>query len=209
MNERTDSDVLMPGVVAAIGQQLLTETETMEPELAPTPTFGLKKVFSVMELKARGWAKAAIRKLKLIELRNTWIGLKAGFAARMQSAAAASSTEEEKLQEYVDFVEIVLPKLTAEELASRAITHFNDFVADTEKHKAFNGSAQEFLRRISVNYVRHELAEYAEHFPEIVEAPIYLCELYDGIGRMYPHLHDECRRQNNERAIRERQVQMK
>jgi hypothetical protein len=105
--------------------------------------------------------------------------------------------------------------LTAEELASRAISHFNDFVADTEKHKAFVGSALEFLNRISVNYLGHQMAAFEEHLHKmevmagVDEVPLDLCEIYDAIGRTYPHLRDECRKQNKDRAMREREVQMK
>src|ERR1017187_5255409 len=50
-------------------------------------------------------------------------------------------------------------------------------------------SAREFLSRISVNYLRHQLATYEEQLYEIAGktgadgAPIDLREMYDGIGR--------------------------
>ena len=228
-------------VIAAIGQ-LLTDAQTTQPESAPTPTLDVKKLFSVTELRARGWIEAIIRKLasklddtrpnpidkcaapmkfylaarmKLIELRKTWIAWKTWSALRKQSAVAAASAREEELQGYVGLIESAGAKLTAEELAARAISHFNDFVADTEKHKAFVGSALEFLNRISVNYLGHQMAAFEEHLHKmevmagVDEVPLDLCEIYDAIGRTYPHLRDECRKQNKDRAMREREVQMK
>ena len=240
MKERTDRDVLMQIGIAAIGQ-LLTDAQTTQPESAPTPTLDVKKLFSVTELRARGWIEATIRKLasklddirpnpidkcaapmkfylaarmKLIELCKTWIAWKTWSALRKQSAVAAASAREEELQGYVGLIESAGAKLTAEELAARAISHFNDFVADTEKHKAFVGSALEFLNRISVNYLGHQMAAFEEHLHKmesmagVDEVPLDLREIYDAIGRTYPHLRDECRKQNNDRAMRERQVQM-
>ena len=227
MNEQTDPDVLMQAAIAAIEQQLLTETETKQPESAFPPPIGRNKLFRVSQLQASGWTEAVTRKLasepndtlpnsiykcpapmkfylaarmKLIELRKTWIAWRTGSALRKQSAAAAVSAKEEKLQGYVDLVEIAVAKLTAEELASRAISHFNDFVADTEKHKAFVGSALEFLNRIGVNYLGHQMAAFEEHLHKsaamagVDAVPLDLREIYDAIGRTYPHLRDECRK---------------
>ena len=118
------------------------------------------------------------------------------------------------LCETCGLIEIAGAKFTAEELASRAISHFNDSVADTEKHKAFVGSALEFLNRISVNYLGHYMAAFEEYLHKmeamagVDEVPLDLRKIYEAIGRTYPHLRDECRKQNNDRAMRERQVQM-
>ena len=153
--------------------------------------------------------------MKLIELCKTWIAWKTWSALRKQSAVAAASAREEELQGYVGLIEIAGAKLTAEELASRAISHFKDSVADTEKHKAFVGSALEFLNRISVNYLGHYMAAFEEHLHKmeamagVGAVPLDLREIHNAIGRMYPHLRDECRRQNIERGMLERQVQLK
>ena len=150
----------------------------------------------------------------LIEIRKTWIAWKTWSALRKQPAAAAANAREEELQGYVGLISIAGAEFTAEELASRAISHFNDSVADTEKHKAFVGSALEFLNRISVNYLGHQMAAFEEHLHKmesmagVDEVPLDLREIYEAIGRTYPHLRDECRKQNNDRAVRERQVQM-
>jgi hypothetical protein len=47
-----------------------------------------------------------------------------------------------------------------------------------------------------------------ESMAGVDEVPLDLREIYDAIGSTYPHLRDECRKQNNDRAMRERQVQM-
>ena len=209
MTEQTDPDVLMQAAIAAIEQQLLTETETKQPESAPTASIGQNGLLSVTELLAAAPMKFYLAaRMKLIELRKTWIAWRTG------SALQAVSAKEEELQAYVGLIEIAGAKLTAEELASRAISHFNDFIADTEKSKVFVGSALEFLNRISVNYLGHQMAAFEEHLHKmesmagVDEVPLDLREIYEAIGRTYPHLRDECRKQNNDRAMRERQVQM-
>ena len=217
MSEQTDPDVLMQAAFAAIEQQGLTETETKQPESAPTASIGQKGLLSLTELLAAAPMKFYLAaRVELIEVRKTWIAWKTWFALRKQSAAAAASAREEELQGYVDLIEIAgAAELTAEELASRAIRHFNDSVPDTEKHRAFVGSALDFLNRISVNYLGHQMAAFEEHLHKmeamagVDEVPIDRREIYEAIGRTYPHLRDECRKQNNDRAMREREVQMK
>src|ERR1035437_7985731 len=211
MTEQTDPDVLMQAAIAAIEQQLLTETETKQPKSAPTAGIGQNKLFSVTELLAAAPMKFYLTaRMQLIELRKTWIAWRTESALRKQSAAVAASAKEVELQAYVGLIEIAGAKLTAEELASRAISHFNDFVADTEKHKAFVGSALEFLNRIGVNYLGHQMAAFEEHLHKsaamagVDAVPLDLREIYDAIGRTYPHLRDEFRKQNNDRAMRER-----
>ena len=215
MNKQTDSDVLRQAAAAANNQQLLTETETKQPKSAPTANIGQNKLFSVTALLAAAPLTFYLAaRMKLIELRNTWIAWKTWSALRKQSAAAAASAREEELQEYVGLIEIAgAAEFTAEELASRAISHFNDSVADTEKHTAFVGSALDFLNRISVNYLGHQMAAFEVYLHKgaamagVDAVPLNLREIYDAIGRTYPHLSDECRKQNNDRAMRERQAQ--
>jgi hypothetical protein len=215
MNKQANPNVLMHGVIAAIEQQVLTETETKQPESAPNSSIGQNGLLSVTELLAAAPMKFYLAaRMKLIELRKTWVAWRTGSALRKQSAAAAASAREEELQAYVGLIEIAgAAEFTAEELASRAISHFNDSVADSEKHKAFVGSALEFLNRISVNYLGHCMAAFEEHLHEsagmagVDAVPLDLREIYEAIGRTYPHLSDECRKQNNDRAMRDRQAQ--
>jgi hypothetical protein len=217
MNEQTDPDVLMHGVIAAVGPQALTEMETKRPESAPAASIGHNELFSVTELLAAAPMKFYLAaRMKLIELRKAWIAWRTGSALREQSAAAAESAREEQLEGYVGLISIArAAEFTAEELASRAISHFNDSGTDTEKYKAFVGFAPEFLNRLSVNYLGHYVAAFEEHLHEsaamagVDAAPLDLREIYNTIGRKYPHLRDECRKQNNDRAMRERQVQVK
>jgi hypothetical protein len=186
------------------------------------------KLFTVSELKYRGWTDTDIKRfapehddirpnpkyqcaapmklylrarVRRIELRKTWIAWKAGSAVRKQSAAAAVSTKEQKLQEYVDAIEIVVPEMGTDELTSRAIQHYNAWWTGTEK-RAHDSDSQDFLDRISVNYLRHELTSYEEHLDEIAgktgakEARIDLSgKVYDAIGDAYPDLWFECQEQ--------------
>lgn len=214
-------------VVPAVRKQPLTGT-TQQSKVAPTRTIDRKKLLSIAELRGRGWTDAAIKKfaphpddtrpnpyykcaapmkfyliarVKRIELRKTWIAWTAGSADSMQSSATAVSTKEQKLQEYVDAIEIVVPEMGTDVLTSRAIQHYNAWWTGTEK-RAHDSDSQDFLDRISVNYLRHELTSYEEHLDEIAgktgakEARIDLSEkVYDAIGDAYPDLWFECQEQ--------------
>ena len=71
MNEQTDPDVLMHGVIAAVGPQALTEMETKRPESAPAASIGHNELFSVTELLAAAPMKFYLAaRMQLIELRK-------------------------------------------------------------------------------------------------------------------------------------------
>lgn len=185
-----------------------------------------KKLFSSPEMKVRGWTDAAIKKfaaehdderanpyhksgppmklylrarVKRIELRKTWIAWQAGSTVRKQSSAEAVHTKKEKLQEYVDSIVVEVPQMTEEELTARAIRHYNDMWSGTEKDRASEKSSQDFLDRISVNYLRHELTKYEQHLGEIAgKTGAVDCrtsirrKVYDAIMDAYPDLGFEC-----------------
>lgn len=192
-----------------------------------------KKLFSSPEMKGRGWTDAAIKKfaaehddervnphrksgppmklylmarVKRIELRKTWIAWQAGSTVRKQSSAEAVHTKKEKLQEYVDSIVIEVPQMTEEELTSRAIMHYNDMRSGTEKDRAYASSSRDFLDRISVNYLRHELTKYEQHLGEIASKTGAVdCrtsirrKVYDAIKDAYPDLGFECFQQMKKR----------
>ena len=223
----------MQTAVAAIRAQVIVEMQAQQRTKAAAPErrkkhitqttqeekhFDRTKLFSVPELKYRGWTDAAIRRfapepddtrlnpfykcaapmkfyliarVKRIEVRKSWIAWKAGSAVRKQSAAAAVSTKEQKLQEYVDAIEIVVPEMGTDELKSHAIQHYNAWWTGTGK-RAHDSDSSEFLDRISVNYLRHELTSYEEHLDKIAgKTGAYNARtdlrsaIYDAIGDAY------------------------
>ena len=193
------------------------------------------KFLSLADLKKRGWSDATIRKfapepddteinpayqsaapmklyllarIKRIERRKTWIAWQDASAVRKKSAAKAVSTKKHNLMQWLDSLVIEVPKMTDEELTARAVAHYNALWFDKEK-RAHVGDDLDFLDRITVNYLRHQLSPYEEHLNEIAgrtgahKARDRLRSLiYDAIGDAYPDLSSECFRQERERELR-------
>ena len=102
-----------------------------------------------------------------------------------------------------------------DELKSHAIQHYNAWWTGTGK-RAHDSDSSEFLDRISVNYLCHELTSYEEHLDKIAgKTGAYNARtdlrsaIYDAIGDAYPNLSSECWEQNNDRAMRELHAQMR
>lgn len=132
------------------------------------------------------------------------------FAARRGSAEArtkisrrVADKKEDQLLESIEEMEIKVRVLPDDVVLERAIESYNsaprrgrdDFRADKD-------SDPEFLMRIQVNYIRHELTRYDLVLVETagkigaVEARRRIREkVYDAIGEAYPQFGDECRRQ--------------
>ena len=200
-----------------------------------------KLLFSAPELKTRGWTYSGIgrflaksddtrpnpyysssgglmrlyliSRVKAIERTLEWQEWLIESYQRKRSAARGVTTKERKLLNYVARIKIKVPIMTPEDLVNRAIAHYNDLWCDTEKRANASGSP-EFLARIQVNYLRHELTRYEQHLDKIAgktgahEARTDLrFKIYGAIGRAYRHLTAECDRQSIERAADERLAQ--
>ncbi len=151
-------------------------------------TYDRKLLFSVPELKTRGWTSSGISKFspepddmrpnprfssaggpmkfylisRVEALERTpefqkWLSKS---NQRKTAALRTVETKEQKLLDYVDEIEIEVPSLTPEELINRAVAHYNEHWAGTGKF-AHVLDSPEFLVRIQVNYLRHELTRTA------------------------------------------------
>jgi hypothetical protein len=148
-----------------------------------------------------------LARIKRIERRKTWIAWQEASAARKKSAAKAVSTKTDALLQWVDSLEIEVPKMTDEELTARAVENYNALWWETEKRAGANDD-QDFLDRIAVNYLRHQLSPYEEHLNEIAgktgahEARDRLrSAIYEAIGDAYPDLWSECWDQQEAREV--------
>jgi hypothetical protein len=192
------------------------------------------KFISFSDLKKRGWSDATIGKftpepddtqanpmyssaapmklyllarIKRIERRKTWIAWQDTSAVRKKSAAKAVITKTDALMQWLDSLEIEVPKMADKELTSLAIQHYNALWSGTEK-RAHASDSPEFLDRISVNYLRHQLTPYEEHLGQIAgktgahEARDSLrSAIYEAIGDTYPELRSECWDQQKAREV--------
>lgn len=130
---------------------------------------------------------------------------------RRQAAKAAAEKRRERTLDAAEAIDIVVPKLERDKLIDRACKAYNgrklfenDFVS------ADSTSDQEFLDRICVNYIRHELTKYDSDMTSMqnlvgaAEARDIIREqVYYEISYVYPYLAKECRRQLRRRRDRE------
>ena len=114
------------------------------------------------------------------------------------------STKQEKLQAYLEGVEIKVPRLDEQPLIKRASGHYNARQIDRVGLDLFadESSDRVFLERITVNYLRHELTCYEHQLTKIAgkvgadDARMEMKEkVLDAISEKYPWLAKECWRQ--------------
>jgi hypothetical protein len=126
--------------------------------------------------------------------------------AKREAAQMALATKKKKLNEYVEAVEIEVPRLPKAELIRRACENYNaGLVDDTrDRPRAYPNSDPEFLERVCVNYLRHVLTQYEEHLEEIA-GKVGMRDAYqklkskvlDAIWDEYDWLRFECWRQED------------
>lgn len=162
------------------------------------------------------YKKAPQMKLYLMksieELENTeqFIKLIEKSAKRKKSAIKSTETKTDKIISYVDSLKITIPKISSEGLKKNAIANYNDF----ESYKSAwdknyepnyyepNDYDSDFLARIQVNYIRHQLTSYDKELKGIFGKTgkykaykILKNRVLDEIAKQYPILKKECQKQ--------------
>lgn len=193
-------------------------------------------MLTMRELRARGWTPAMVRDLlgDPDELRPNPVyrsaapmGLCAvaraiaaeadtAFAQRVASSrkrsAASARVAARKRQELlaeVAKVPVPVPLLARKRLIREACVSYNALHdGQTDHIPATQGSDPEFLERITVNYLRHELSSYEDQLAALfgkvgrAEASAVIRErTYDAISARYPELAAECARQLSRRQM--------
>ena len=188
--------------------------------------------YTATQLKARGWTDALIRDLlgapdqtrinphyrsgppmRLYEVRRiekvegsaAWAARAEATSRRKEGASRAVETKRAKLQVHLEAVEITLPMLDADALTQLACGHYNQRQSDRgflDWREATPASETAFLRRITVNYLRHCLSDYDRELGAIfgkVGVREGYAEInrkaYKAIGATYPALATECQGQ--------------
>jgi hypothetical protein len=102
------------------------------------------------------------------------------------------------LKEYVDNLTIEVPSIPKDILIQQACDSYN-CVAKDNRSLATPNSDADFLWRITVNYLRHEMTAYEKHLREIAgragidEAYSDLkWKVLEAIAEAYPWLASEC-----------------
>jgi len=125
--------------------------------------------------------------------------------ARSRQAAARSGVETKvrKMMESISDVSFDVPAMSKERLIRKACDSFNEWNFEREcVEQATPSSDPEFLQRICVNKLRHEMSDY-DHEVDGVAGRVGVTEAYveirkrvlDEIARKHPWLAQECERQ--------------
>lgn len=125
-----------------------------------------------------------------------------GRENRKLAAARGVATKTNQAVEAAYYAQVNLGEtLPREKLFKKACNAYNDFHWDDEK-QADSTSDEEFLHRITVNYLRHEFSDYDAHLDNAsgrvgvyVHHDILKHRTLDAIAKAYPWLLKECERQ--------------
>jgi hypothetical protein len=129
-------------------------------------------------------------------------------ASRRATAQRAVETKRAKVRAWLDGLKISVPKMDMKKLIKRACESYNAMRVYRDDRidygPANENSDQDFLDRICVNYLRHELTRYERHLEEIAgkvgtgEAYLEMKDkVLDAIAEAYPELGMECLKQSN------------
>jgi len=130
---------------------------------------------------------------------------------RKKGSFNAVRTKREKLLHQVVGWNIYIPPQHLTEVVQEAISSYNDRRSDRSEDGFLNdfatlNSGEEFLNRITVNYLRHRCSPYERKLTEIAgkvgtkEAYILLNQsIFKKIAERYPTLEAECDRQLEEK----------
>lgn len=161
------------------------------PKYRTGPMLRLYAMARVESAEATDAFKAAMRKLTKRR------------AANPDAGKRAAETKRTKLLAEVDAMRIAVTRLPADELLRRAIESYNGRPQrNGDSGLASPTSPADFLERIQVNYIRHELTIYdlalAETFARVgkEDAISRIQErVFEAIAEAYPSLADESDRQ--------------
>ncbi len=143
------------------------------------------------------------------EKRKPFLAAMVGREQRQERARKAVETKREKLQDWIDRLDVQVPVLDWDKLTQGAIAHYNDWQEDRfdrtgnyDIKMAGEHSDKGFLDRIRVNYLRHELTDYEQTLDRMagkvgasdgyVEVKVMML---NAIADTYPQLAAECRKQ--------------
>lgn len=189
------------------------------------------------QLKARGWTESLIKRFfpvptmerpnpryrsappvklyavaKIIEIESAQVFLAAKDLAKQRSARAkniVSQKREETRQWVRSLPPPEIPQYAPEKLKPLAVEHYNRRCVARGKFEKFatTKSDEVFIRRICVNFLRHELSDYEslldQAYGRINAEPARLGigrRILDAIAQEHPWLADECRRQKSQKS---------
>lgn len=192
-----------------------------------------REMITKKELKERGWTDATIRdylgqpdalklnpyfrsgpkmqlyslnRINQVEQKPEVVSALEGARKRSESAKMRAATQMAELKKYIDTLQIEVPTFSEEKIIEEACNQYNKFWSfcnEAEKY-ASPSHDEDFLHRITVNYLRHEMTIYEPELDRMsgltgsVKARLLLKErILDQIAEVYPFLESECERQKD------------
>ncbi|MEY9997631.1 hypothetical protein ABIE67_009750 [Streptomyces sp. V4I8] len=183
------------------------------------------------ELAARGWTPAMIRNLlgtadrrqpnpryrraspmQLYDIRRVeqaeagpeFTAARTKAARRSETARQAAHRRRTKTMTAVEQLAITVPVMGRKELIERACDAYNRWEGGLFDEPAGPDSDPAFIERITVNHIRHDLAEYDQTLADQYRllggdtAKARIRErVYEATAHAYPYLAEECRRQQH------------
>ena len=151
----------------------------------------------------------SMARIKKAELSEDFENYKKKAEKRSRTMKEISALKKEKLLSQIDLMEFKIRVISVDSLLNNAIMNYNDFheskSLEFEKYDFIpvsKKSQREFLERIMVNYVRHNLTMYDSHLEILAwkigvhEAVLKIkCRVLDEISKSYPKLESECNNQ--------------
>jgi hypothetical protein len=184
---------------------------------------------SVAGLKARGWTPAlittflgepdtlvanphyrsaapmrlyAVARVEAVEASPAWQETQEARHARKAAAQRATQTKRAALLREVAALDILVAVLPEAELTARACAHYNALQDDRERWDRLPATPEshpDFLRRITVNMLRHRYSSYERRLADVYgkvgvrEAYAQINQnVYGAIAAAYPALAEEC-----------------
>jgi hypothetical protein len=156
------------------------------------------------------WLKT---KADAIEASTEYAAWREQSSIRRAAAQQAAQKRYSATISYVEQLDITVPRLNKWVLVERACANYNDMHIGDESHASLPVGRNfkiivedDFLKRITVNYLRHMLTSYERELRRLhgrvgVDDAIELLreQIYDEISITYPWLSDECSAQQARR----------
>lgn len=123
------------------------------------------------------------------------------LAKRKKASIKAVKTKTDRLMDEITAMEIKVVAMPLKKAMTRAVHAYNNWNSEYDKHASLKDDLG-FLRRITVNFIRHELSSYDETLYEIagrtgsVEGRDQIWKkIFGEIAQAYPDLASECEAQ--------------
>jgi hypothetical protein len=153
----------------------------------------------------------AVARIKAAEDQPEFASLKVRAAARSAGAAKGVQTQTKSLMQQIEAMKISVEVLPPNRVLSEAIGAYNEWSERDEP--ATHKSDSVFLRRITVNYIRHNLTNYDEGLETTVGRVGKSAakneirrRVYSAIAAAYPAYADECEQQLELRRQRQQEA---